>query len=116
MAESVPRTVDIHEVDGIGFGSFSQIGLIRGSNFVVKIPFNEEYEHLDRELAVYHRLQRHSNILCCHGEVGIHSSERVQRGLLLDYHKAGTLEEALRNPVCETKRTRYVTCYPLQDD
>ncbi|KAL2015277.1 hypothetical protein VTK56DRAFT_5918 [Thermocarpiscus australiensis] len=92
---SVARDIDIQNIDGIGLGSFAQVGLVKNSKYVVKIASNYAHEHHDRERAVYERLGSHPNILRFYGEVCIRSSERTLRGLLLEYHSAGTLDKVL---------------------
>ncbi|KND94810.1 hypothetical protein TOPH_00686, partial [Tolypocladium ophioglossoides CBS 100239] len=91
----VPHDLDIHNIDGIGNGSFAQVSLVRNSRFIVKITSDDTYEHLDRERLVYERLENHPNTLQFYGEVRVNSSERTLRGLLLEYHLTGTLDKML---------------------
>ncbi|KAK4033203.1 kinase-like domain-containing protein [Parachaetomium inaequale] len=106
----VPCDINIDDIDGIGKGSFAQTGLIRSSDYVVKIASNNAHRHHDREKEVYQRLGQHPRILQYFGDVLIHSSERTQRGLLLRHLKNGTLAETLsiRDPSPPTDAVRYI--------
>ncbi|AEO57528.1 hypothetical protein MYCTH_2303780 [Thermothelomyces thermophilus ATCC 42464] len=96
MDEPVPRHIDIADVDGIGKRSFAQIGLIKNSDYAIKIASNNTHQHHEREKEVYERLGQHTRILQYYGEVLIHSIERTQRGLLLQHHRNGTLDKSIR--------------------
>ncbi|KAL2181852.1 uncharacterized protein P884DRAFT_11458, partial [Thermothelomyces heterothallicus CBS 202.75] len=78
--EPVPRHIDIADFDGIGKGSFAQIGLVKNSDYALKIASNNAHQHHEREKEVYERLGQHTRILQYYGEVLIHSIEPTQRG------------------------------------
>ena len=92
---SVPRDLNIEDIDGIAMGSFAQVGLAKNSRYVVKVASRGAYEHFMRERDVYERLNGHPNILRFYGEIRAISSERTLPGILLDYHSAGCLDKML---------------------
>ncbi|KJZ76384.1 hypothetical protein HIM_04113 [Hirsutella minnesotensis 3608] len=107
MGTSVSHNLDISQIDGIGKGSFAQVGRIKQSEYVIKVASNDAHEHFDREKVVYERLQHHPNILHFHGEVCVTSSERTLRGLLLEYHPLGTLDKFISQSDLNLRRLEW---------
>ncbi|ROT43261.1 kinase-like protein [Sodiomyces alkalinus F11] len=58
MVDPVPRVLKIEDIDGLGKGSFAQVGLVKSSDYVVKIASNDARQHHAREKEAYQRLGR----------------------------------------------------------
>ncbi|RMJ13598.1 hypothetical protein CDV36_006698 [Fusarium kuroshium] len=106
MDETIPFDIDIHDIDGIGFGSFSQVGRVKNTKYAVKIPFNNADEYLHREKSAYERLGCHPNIVQFYGETSISSGDGKLRGLLLEYHHLGTLDKMIPTASLKTSKSK----------
>lgn len=106
MDGTIPFDIDIHDIDGIDFGSFAQVGRVKNTKYAVKIPFNNAHEYLDREKFAYERLGYHPNIVQFFGEARISSGEEKLRGLLLEYHKLGTLDRMISTAGLKTSKSK----------
>ncbi|KAL2760234.1 hypothetical protein ACRALDRAFT_2050569 [Sodiomyces alcalophilus JCM 7366] len=107
MAGFVPYHVNVNDIEGIGFGTFAQVGRVGKSGYVVKVPSNNAYEYFDREKMAYERLGHHPNIVRFFGEACISSGEEVLRGLILEYHQQGTLDKIISTTSTRTLRAEW---------
>jgi len=105
------RTLKYEEIgDAVGAGSFACVAKLKDWDLVIKTPFYSHKHYMEVEKRVYERLGRHPFILRYYREVEVTSKGGSFSGLILQYHRAGTLEKSLQNPDYEDKRSGW----PLQ--
>ena len=90
--------------DAVGAGSFACVAKLKDLNLVIKTHFDPHKHHMEVEKRAYERLGRHPFILRYYHEVEVTSKGGSFSGLILQYHRAGTLENSLKNRDYEDKR------------
>lgn len=102
-----PLTLTRDNLQGVGFGLTSEVGLIKGTKVVAKISAPQDIEDQKAEKRVYERLQKHPNVLVYFGQ-SPQSCTLLRGALLFEYHSHGSLVDCLDKLKDHPGRSRFV--------
>src|SRR6266536_2793065 len=89
-----PRELSYDEIgDAIANGPFAFVAKIKNKALVIKAHFDHYKHHTAVERSVYERIGHHRFILRYHGQADVILRGGRLSGLVLQYHRAGTLKD-----------------------
>ena len=101
------RTLRYEEIgDAVGLSSFACVAKIKDRDLVIKTPFDRYNHHTAAEKSAYERIGHHPFILRYYHEAEVISKGGRLTGLVLQYHRAGTLENSLNSPNYVDERSK----------
>lgn len=101
------KTLRYEEIgDAVGCGSFACVAKIKDRDLVIKTHFDRYMHHMAAEKSAYERVGRHPFILRYYHEAEVISKGERLPGLVLQYHRAGTLENSLNSPNYVDERSK----------
>ena len=94
-----PKTLRYEEIgDAVGLGSFACVAKIKDRDLVIKTPFDHYKHHMVVEKSAYEYVSHYPFILRYYHKAEVIFKGGTSSGLVLQYHRAGTLENSLNNP------------------